>query len=154
MTPPPPIDSSRRDEFVGGPRATVATVVRRGEENKVSGCLKRGGSGNQIAKRRSPTCSLASEKSDWSWPSPSDHRRRSQAPPRAASASGRAPGSRLDASSLRFTLLHRIIPRGCSGAAVHSASLDPARRLKELIEVQDVDIRDGSFLNDTYGVRY
>ncbi|KAL4301736.1 hypothetical protein GQ457_10G009090 [Hibiscus cannabinus] len=81
MTPPPPIDSSRRDEFAGGPRAAVATTVRRGEENKVSGCLKKGGSGDQIAKRRSPTCSPTSEKSDWSWPSPSDHRRRSHAPP-------------------------------------------------------------------------
>ncbi|KAL4309332.1 hypothetical protein GQ457_01G020600 [Hibiscus cannabinus] len=127
MTPPPPIDSSRRDKFAGGPRAAVTTVVRRGEENKVSGCLKRGGSGDQIAKRRSPTCSPASEKSDWSWPSPSDHRRRSHAPPRAASASGRAPGSRLGASSLQCTLLHRITPRGCTGAAVHCSSLDPAR---------------------------
>ncbi|KAL4368461.1 hypothetical protein GQ457_05G016340 [Hibiscus cannabinus] len=32
MTPPPPFDSSRRDEFVGGPRAAVAVAVRQSEK--------------------------------------------------------------------------------------------------------------------------
>ncbi|KAL4384861.1 hypothetical protein GQ457_15G024710 [Hibiscus cannabinus] len=128
MTPPPPIESSRRDEFAGGPRAAVATVVRRGEENKVSGCLKevvwatksrREGHQRVHRRRRSQTGA---------------GRRRptigggSHAPPRAASASGRAPGSRPGASNLRCTLLYRITPRGCTGAAVHCASLDQLPR--------------------------
>ncbi|KAL4341142.1 hypothetical protein GQ457_08G008450 [Hibiscus cannabinus] len=140
MTPPPPIKSSRRDEFADGPRVAVATVVRRGEENKVLGCLKevvwatksrRGG--HQRVHRRQRSQTGAGRRR----PTIGGGLTRHHAPPLRVGVRQAADqvhpafgapcciGSHLaGALVLLCTAPHWISSRGCTLVAVHLPALD------------------------------